>query len=322
MAIDPRSAPRAVNDHEGLGEMANDEPPEKPPEDRSEPIARRYPSRRKAPRAVTGQSDDHHGKGGGHHPLTPEKHEAMWQAYLKGERTIGGLARAGGCSRETANKAMTKGWADHRQWPPFRERIKLYERQTEKAEMERKRVEEAAVTEKFREQVDPVFQARKRNLAMAERVSALLLTNFEKVAQNTGPATMIRYRRALEVQKDAQGNPMRNADGTLADAILVEKAYIPLEKVTAALRANANALRDVATLERVWLKLGREDDSGLGKDGGAGDENAPPEAPITAEQLEWMDRPENHGKLPPGVSDQQLLASFQFLVGGLASPKK
>lgn len=302
--------------------MANDEPPEKPPETASAPIATRYPSRRKAPRAVIEQSGDRHGKGGGHHPLTPEKHEAMWQAYLKGERTIGALARVGGCSRETANKAMTRGWADHRQWPPFRERIKLFERQTEKAEVDRKRAEEAAITEKFREQVDPVFVTRKTTLAWAERVSALLLTNFEKVAQNTGPATMIRYRRVLEVQKDAQGNPMRNADGTVADAIEVEKAYIPLEKVTAALRANANALRDVATLQRVWLKVGHEAEGGLGADAGAGDEGSPPEAPITAEQLEWMDRPENYGKLPNGVSDSQLLATFQFLTGGLASPKK
>lgn len=237
--------------------------------------------------------------------ITQEKYDAMWDAYLAGVRSANGIARKVGVMRKTAYRAINQGWPD-RNWPALVDKIK-------DLDLAKKKAEEAAHTEKYREQFNPLYAARRRNLDQANRAGEALFAALRKIGQNLDAATFIRYRRVLELVKDREGNPLLKADGSPAEAVPVDKAYVPADRVILALRAASTAIRDLGTFERVWLQMGIDEGDPL-KGAGHDEEKAPALiSPLTTEQIAWMD--EHPGQLAPGVTDEMLAASFTYLLG-------
>jgi hypothetical protein len=223
-------------------------------------------------------------------PLTRAKYDALWDLYRAGERGVLGLARAGGIAKETSRRAIEKGWPN-RGWDSLRERAKLIDRQ-------RLDVEAKAATEHFREEVDEFYRARRRNLKHLEAVTAFGFTMLTRIQQAMASSTFSRARRVKRI-----------LDGQAQE---VDELYIPAREVATALRQTAAAIRDVGAYELEWLKVG----AGMmpGQTAAAPGEEATPVAPMTGEQVKYV--LEHDGALPPGVTDEQVLATMSAMFGG------
>lgn len=243
--------------------------------------------------------------------LTTAHYEALWVAYRDGIRTARGLSIKCGVVRKTAERAISRGWPD-RQWPALADRVREMDRVRELAEKQ-------AQVEKFREGVDPLYKARRRNLEQAGTAGEVLFNAIRKSAAALEAATYIRYRRVLDVVRDEKGVPIRNPDGSLPNngqPVYQDKPYVPADRVVGALRAASTAIRDLGTFERVWLQLGYGDLLKPGHVGEPGapapaDEGGPIESPMTPAQWKWM--VDNGGKLPEGCTDAQFEATLKYV---------
>lgn len=72
-------------------------------------------------------------KHGATHSITRDLYDAAAEIYLRGDRTINGLARAVNLDPSTAKRLIQRGYPD-KGWPPLSERAALYDRQKVEAE--------------------------------------------------------------------------------------------------------------------------------------------------------------------------------------------
>ena len=250
--------------------MSDDQvpPPEppKPPDLRSVPLPP-HPKRNKA-RLTMG----------------PDDYERLAVSYLTGVRTVRGLAKACGVSQNTAKRAIERGWPRFK-WAPLRDRAEVYDRQRAAETAKTANVSPAQADEmgrwvQMRTESMSVGRALR---AMAQRLAIKLNQEVDR-AVSTRVVQERRYRDVKVGKRVVQRLEVVNV--TLPP-------YLPaLAEAASAITRTASA---AGAMEAFWAKITAPDHLKGASEGWD---------KLTPSELDYI--VENGGKLPPGVTIEQL----------------
>lgn len=191
----------------------------------------------------------------------------MWTAFREGAQSAHHLQRRTGVSRLMAETAIKRGWPENN-WPPLRERWKLFEKQAEASRQRELQADRLAAENAGKTSATRWREHQEKWMPVADMAPELIGELGRRLKAAVNAATFVRYRK--------------NKDGKT-------EAYVNASEVARATALWTQAFKDAPQAMRYLLGP-----SALAPE---------PEAPeLTPEQLEQL----GQGQLPPGVTEQML----------------
>jgi hypothetical protein len=220
-------------------------------------------------------------------PITREAYDRMVSVHVQGSRSIGELVRTCKVARETAQKAIHKGWPE-KGWKPLKEHAAHYDRMAEAvtaAPADPARAEEAASWE--------VIRRQHLDLAIATRsvLAGGLVKLQEAMERSTITTLKPRRRTVMEEVIDREGKVIRRIPRTVTEDVEVAPnltaLFQMLSDCSAVLARTGGHEIDIANAKApAWMRQSK------------GWSN------LTSEQLQYMWQ--HDGRLPPGVTLEML----------------
>lgn len=213
----------------------------------------------------------------------------MAQAYLAGgKRSIRALAAACGVSPESASRAISQGWPERR-WPSLKERAELYDKQGRPKKAEPLTTEEIQTLKVFL----GVKVESANNLRAISGLAQNMLLKLQTAAERASADRHGTSRRVVvDVVTTGTGKQTvrRETHKTVTEDVVLPP-YLP--HIVQAMKMAAEVIAIAHDGVRRWMQANPGDlDRGSVK------------SPLTDVQLQFM--VDNDGKLPPGVTREQL----------------
>lgn len=214
-------------------------------------------------------------------PISQILYDAMWTAYAAGTRSALALSRQLQVSRDTATKAIKRGWPE-KGWPALLDRSKLHDAQMAAAKQQ-------VHVEAARLETDAWENAKERILTLAD----LNLATVSAMSQGVYEAAKACRYTKIVTRRSIQKLDVKGEDGKIVQrdvpVMVTEEVPMDATEVSEAMRRIAAAFETIAKLKAYWLGGPTERVQAIGS--------------ITPDQARQIIET---GVLPTGVTDAML----------------